>query len=267
VQQTAGERMTRTDLDSTRRFSDRVDDYVAYRPGYPDGVMATLRTDAALSPNDVIADVGSGTGISAEMFLRNGNTVYGVEPNPEMRGAAEVLLRRYPQFHSVDGTAEATTWPSRSVDFVVAGQAFHWFDVPRSRTEFARILKPDGWLVLFWNVRKTGATPFLREYETLLDTFGTDYAQVKQRDVDEATLVQLFGADGLRYCAHENEQVFDFAALKGRLLSSSYAPAEGHPRHQATMMELERIFRAHQQNGRVCFLYDTVMYFGPLARS
>ena len=257
--------MNGIDLDSKRRFSDRVDNYVAYRPGYPDGVMATLRTEADLSPDAVIADVGSGTGISAEMFLKNGNTVYGVEPNPEMREAAQVLLRRYRQFRSVGGAAEATTLPTGSVDYVVAGQAFHWFDVPRSRAEFARILRSGGWLVLLWNVRKTDTTPFLREYEHLLDTFGTDYADVKQRSVDDETLAQLFGAGGVRLRVHPNEQVFDFDGLKGRLLSSSYAPAEGHPQYADMIAELERIFRTYQENGSVRFLYDTVMYFGHLA--
>src|SRR5579885_3110804 len=130
--------------DPTRRFSDRVENYVRYRPHYPDGVLDVLRTETGLTPTAVVADVGSGTGISAKLFLRNGNLVLGVEPNREMREAAERLLSDYPHFTSVAGTAEATTLPDRSVDYAVAAQAFHWFDHDRARHEFARILHPGG---------------------------------------------------------------------------------------------------------------------------
>ena len=121
--------------DPTRRFSNRVDDYVRYRPHYPPGVLDRLREGIALTPRTVIADVGSGTGISTELFLQNGNTVFAIEPNPEMRAAAERLLGGRPNFHSVRGTAEATTLPDGSVDCVVAAQAFHWFDPEKTRVE------------------------------------------------------------------------------------------------------------------------------------
>ena len=148
--------------DSNTRFSDRVADYVRTRPGYPTAVLDILGTETGLNPATVVADVGAGTGLSAELFLRNGNTVFGVEPNREMREAAESLLAGYANFHSVAGSAESTTLPDASVDLIVAGQAFHWFDVPRARAEFRRILRPDGVVVLMWNTRRLDTTPFLR---------------------------------------------------------------------------------------------------------
>lgn len=114
--------------DSTQRFSTRVANYIKYRPLYPPAVLETLGQRCGLTDRSIIADVGSGTGILAEMFLRNGNTVYGVEPNREMREAGERLLVDYPNFHSIDGTAEATALEDGNVDFVTAGQAFHWFN-------------------------------------------------------------------------------------------------------------------------------------------
>lgn len=250
--------------DSTTRFSDRVENYVKYRPGYPEGVLPLLRERIGVRPSDVVADVGSGTGISAEIFLRAGHTVFGVEPNREMRAAAEALLTRFPTFHSVDGTAEATTLPDVSVDVVVAGQAFHWFDPPRARAEAARILRPGGWAVLLWNARRVSSTPFLRAYEALLLEFGTDYGEVRHDNVSAAILAAFFGG---RYEKHAlpNEQRFDLDGVRGRLLSSSYAPGPGHPLHEPMLRALERIYAEHAQADGVRFEYDTEIYLGHIA--
>jgi len=257
--------MDRTNIDPTQRFSSRVDHYARYRPGYPEEVLRILREEAFLTPISIIADVGSGTGISSELFLKYGNTVYGVEPNPEMRRTAESLLRNYPRFHSVPGTAEDTTLQTEGVDFVIAGQAFHWFQVERSRQEFARILRPKGWLVLLWNSRRL-STPFLQAYEALLQQYGTDYRQINHKNVDESVLRRVFAAGKYQYRGLYNEQVFDLEGLRGRLLSTSYVPAEGDPGYGAMLQKLEQIFDTYQENGQVRVEYDTEMYFGQVAK-
>src|SRR5688572_15000399 len=150
------------------RFSSRVENYIKFRPGYPKEVIDILKTDCGLTESSKVADIGSGTGILSELFLKNGNRVFGVEPNEPMRTAAERLLSAFPEFVSVDGSAEATRLEAGSMDFVAAGQAFHWFDRDAAKTEFKRILKPEGWVVLIWNERSIDSTPFLREYEKLL---------------------------------------------------------------------------------------------------
>ncbi len=248
--------------DPTRRFSDRVENYVRYRPGYPEEILQTLRAETGLSPASAVADLGSGTGISAELLLREGCTVYAVEPNAEMRTAAEARLGENPGFHSVAGTAEATTLPERSVALVTAGQAFHWFDIPRTRAECLRILQPGGWATLFWNVRRTGSTPFLRAYEELLLTYGTDYARVRHENVGPDVLGEFFGPGGYRTAVFFNVQSFDLEGLTGRLLSSSYTPGPGHPNHAPMLEELTRIFHTYQEEGRVRFEYDTEMFYG-----
>src|SRR5437879_9326158 len=164
---------------ATSRFSDRVENYVRYRPGYPPQALETLKAECGLSADYVIADIASGTGIWTRLLLENGNRVFGVEPNAEMRTAGERLLAGFSRFTSIKGTAESTTLPDRSVDLVTAAQAAHWFDRPRARREFLRILKPGGWLVLLWNERRTDSRPFLRDYEQLLLTYGTDYQEVR----------------------------------------------------------------------------------------
>ncbi|MFO1512348.1 MAG: class I SAM-dependent methyltransferase [Verrucomicrobiota bacterium] len=250
-------------LAPTQRFSNRVENYVRYRPGYPTEVLELLRTDCGLNSASVVADIGSGTGKFTELLLQSGCHVFGVEPNQEMREAGERLLKSHPRFTSVAATAEATTLPDRSADLIVAGQAFHWFDRERSREEFVRILKPRGWVALIWNDRRTGSTPFLAAYEALLREFATDYEQVNHRNIDEAMLRQFFHAEPkLRRFPYS--QQFDFVGLKGRLLSSSYAPEQGQPKHEAMLGELRRIFDAHQQGGRVAFDYDTLVYYGQL---
>ena len=250
--------------DSTRRFSSRVGSYAKYRPSYPPGVAELLATECGLRAGTVVADVGSGTGLLSELLLRRGWRVYGVEPNPEMRDAGERLLASYADFVSVDGTAEATTLPDRGVDCVTAGQAFHWFDRQRARAEFARILRPGGWVALVWNDRRVATTPFLAEYERLLRTHAVDYAQVNHKLVDDAAIGAFFAPGGFRTARFENYQEFDYTGLQGRLLSSSYTAEPGRPGYESMLAELREIFDAHQSAGRVRFDYDTIVYYGQL---
>jgi SAM-dependent methyltransferase len=210
----------------------------------------------------VVADIGSGTGILSEMFLRNGNLVYGVEPNAAMRQAGERVLRHYEKFNSVAGTAEASTLPESSVDFVVVGQAFHWFNREKCKVEFARILKSDGWIVLIWNERLTSITPFLQAYEDLLEQFATDYTQVNHTRIDDEVIAQFYAPSRCETCSFDNEQTFDFEGLQGRLLSSSYAPDAEHPHHKPMLTELRRLFEEYQQGGVVRFEYETNVHFG-----
>jgi len=250
-------------LDPTKRFSSRVENYVKYRPTYPPEIIPLLESDCGLTPASIIADVGSGTGLLTELFLKNGNQVYGIEPNPEMRAAGEKILAKYSKFTSVDAAAEATTLPDHSVDFIVAGQAFHWFDREKARLEFQRILKPTGHAIIIWNSRKKGATPFLDAYEQILQQFATDYSAVRHENVDEDALRTFLGPT-FTHRRLDNQQIFAFESLQGRLLSSSYAPAEGHPNHEPMLRELRRIFDRFEQNGTVPFDYDTDVYWGNL---
>jgi SAM-dependent methyltransferase len=249
--------------DPTGRFSDRVANYVAYRPGYPDALGDTLRREVGLSATSTVADVGSGTGISTDLLLRLGCQVYAVEPNAAMRQAAETRFSGETHFHSVAARAESTTLPDASMDAIIAGQAFHWFDRDQTRREFARVLRPSGLVALFWNTRRVDGTPFLQAYEQLLLEFGTDYAQVNHRRVDAASLAAFFGGPW-ESRVFAQEQVFDFDGIRGRLLSSSYVPGADHPRHAGMLAALRRIVDAYQEDGRVRLVYDTELFFGPL---
>jgi ubiquinone/menaquinone biosynthesis C-methylase UbiE len=245
------------------RFSDRVENYVRYRPGYPPGVLALLREECGLLPSHVIADIASGTGIFTKLLIDNGNPVFAVEPNAEMREVGLDQLGAYDRLVLVAGTAEETTLRSASVDFVTAAQAAHWFDLPRARAEFVRILKPHGWCVLLWNERRTASTPFLCDYEQLLLTYGTDYKEVRHERTT-ATIDQFFEPAKYKERVFSLCQQFDYEGAAGRLLSSSYAPLEGQANHAPMMEELQRVFRTHAKDGKIEFEYDTRVFYGQL---
>lgn len=249
-------------MDPTKRFSNRVEHYIKHRPGYPSEVIDLLQNDLDLTSSSVIADIGSGTGISTELFLRNGNVVYAVEPNPEMREAAEGRLQSYPTFHSINGSAEDTTLDSKSVDFIVAGQSFHWFDRKQCRAEFSRILQPGGWLVLIWNERRVKSA-FEIDYEELLKEYATDYLKVDHRNITGEILSEFFATNPYTEKVFDYYQELDFDGLKGRLLSSSYVPTEGAA-HDPMMQELQVIFRKHSRDGRILLGYDTRVFYGKL---
>jgi SAM-dependent methyltransferase len=277
-----------TFTDAKQRFSDRVADYARYRPGYPAALIEQLSADCGLRPAHSVADVGSGTGILTGLFLKNGNQVFAIEPNEEMRVAGEEFLSAYKNFSSVRGSAEATTLPSASVDFVTVAQAFHWFEPLATRREFLRILKPHGWVVVIWNDRRISETAFGRAYEDLLVRHGTDYTRVKEAYPEEKDMEAFFGVSveaggsrgekhrskdrplpmqevsGVRRLELPNFQEFDFEALAGRVRSSSYAPKEGHANYVPMMVGLRELFDASQKAGRLRMEYTTQIYFGRL---
>ncbi len=246
--------------DSVERFSYRVENYVKYRPSYPAEVLDVLRDEMGLTSESVIADVGSGTGISSKLFLDNGNIVYGVEPNANMREAASKILADYPNFYSIDGTSTKTTLFSASVDIVIAAQAFHWFEPEPTRAEFARILKPRGWVALMWNERQLNTTPFLIEYEKLLLKYASDYTNVRHDNINETTLAAFFEGD-FHTATFGNKQVLDFDGIKGRVSSSSYMPAESDSRYPAMVEELKTLFDKHAENDRITVFYDTNVFY------
>ena len=247
--------------DPKERFSSRVDAYVAARPKYPPEIVPHLRDAIGLTRDWHIVDLGSGTGISCEPFLQNGNPVTGVEPNAAMRAAAEQSLRAFASFTSVNGAAEATTLSDACCDLVVAAQAFHWFDIPQARRETLRILRPAGYALLMWNDRKIGGTPFLHAYEELLIAFGTDYLNIRHNNITDAELRAFFGSSW-RTATFPNHQHLDWPVLRSRLLSSSYTPPPGDPRHEPMLARLREIFHDHHDaHGCVTIEYQTELFY------
>ena len=250
-------------METVERFSNRVENYVKYRPTYPPEVLQLFKNEMNLRNDSVVADIGAGTGISTKIFLENGNPVFAVEPNAAMREAAAEFLKNFPKLTIVNGTSEATTLENDSVDFIVAAQAFHWFKQAEARTEFARILKDKGYVALIWNERQLDTTEFLKDYENLLIEYGTDYEQIRHDNITKETLRKFFQTD-FKEAFFQNIQTVDFDGLKGRMLSASYVPAPENPRFPAMLKNLETLFAEHAENGRIDILYDTKIFYGQI---
>ena len=246
-------------MDSKDRFSDRVENYRKYRPSYPAKVIDILRTRLGLSSEHTVADVGAGTGISSKLFLDNGNTVFGIEPNEAMLDAAIKDLEDYDSFFPIHSSAERMELTDNRVDFIVVGQALHWFDIEKSRAEFARILKPDGHIVILYNSWKN-ASPFNQGYESMLFEFGLDYKSVNHKEKEKTILYELFQKD-FDIIKIDNVQIFDFEGIKGRLLSSSYVPRKGHKNYEPMLIKLKEVFEKHEVEGKIRFEYDTEIIF------
>jgi len=252
-------------FDPTTRFSSRVDAYRRFRPGYPAALFDHLERQCGLDEQTVIADIGAGTGILTRGWLERGYRVFAVEPNAPMRAAAEDLLGGYERFFSRAGRAERTSLDASSIDLVTAAQAFHWFDRTATRREFRRILRADGWVAVIWNDRRKTSSAFLEAYERLLLEHGTDYVRVDHTRIEAPELAAFFGPTGYREARFDNRQTLDFPALRGRLESSSYAPTAGSDGYLSMIDDLRRIFAAHNSDGAVTLVYDTIVYYGHLS--
>ena len=252
--------------DSRERFGDRVEVYRRHRPGWPAMLAGLLREQGVLRELSVVADIGSGTGLSCRPFLLVGHEVRAVEPNAGMRHAAESLLGSRPSFRSLPGSAEATGLADHSVDLVVAGQAFHWFDLEASRKEFQRILKPPAPVLLMWNLRDTTSTPFDRDYELFLEHWGIDYGAVREHHPTDDVLRDFMGRQRILRYRLPNPQALNREGLKGRLASASYLPGPGHPQHASMQDAAGQLFDAHQQSGLVTLSQHCELFRGFLSR-
>ena len=248
---------------SARRFANRAANYVKYRPHYPKTVISWIKETIGLAQTALIADIGCGTGISSELFLEFGCKVVGIEPSDEMREAANEVYRRFIEtghYQTVKGTAENLPFEAHSVDVVLAGQSFHWFDAPKFHKEVKRVLKPEGWLIMMWNSRQRSGTPLLDAYEDLLLTHGTDYQAVHHMKNGDEEVRLVFSSYQRK--EFDNFKKESLAEAKGRMFSSSYTPAPADPASKRMLAYLKEIFAQTNEAGYVDFRYLTEVYIG-----
>lgn len=248
----------------TERFTATVENYLKYRPAYPVDIVQLLINECHLTKESIIADIGSGTGFLAKLFLERGNLVYGIEPNEAMRKAGERYLQDYPHFVSKAGTAEAIPLPDASVDFITVGTAFHWFDPIKTKQEFCRILKPSGWVMLVWNVWQGGKTPLMKEYEQLILRYSTDYQHSAAEKFNDSATGEFFSPHVMQVKSFDYVQRFDWEGFQGRLLSSSYSLRSDSAEYEAMIAGLRAIYERYQHNGTIEFVYQTKVYYGQL---
>jgi SAM-dependent methyltransferase len=251
-------------IEPLTRFSNRAESYAHHRPSYPQALYDHLRLAAALAPGALVADIGSGTGLLSKLFLENGHPVIGVEPNGPMRAAGEVFLAAFPDFKSLDGAAEELPLDDNSVDLLVAGQAFHWFQPTDFRREAQRVLRPGAHAALIWN-RRDESDPFVRTYEQLLNDLAVDYykADPKHR-LRQESILEFFQPRTPHYTTFPNPLPYDWGGLQGLASSQSYVPLPDHPNYVPFFTRLEELFEQFNQNGAVTLALLTHLYHGPL---
>jgi len=243
----------------TERFSDRVSNYLAYRPSYPAELIDTLAHKCSLHSGSVIADVGSGTGKLSELLLEQECSVIGVEPNTEMREAAVKLLNTYQNFKSVDGECTDTRLEDHSVDLITVAQAFHWFEPIPTKKEFERILKPDGYVALIWNKRNMDL-PFHKDYDHMLHRYCPEYAKVNHHNITDGDISAFANANPVQNFNCSYTQKFDLAGFIGRMCSSSYTPKAGSDKYAALVNAAQALFEEHESGGVVEFAYQTNLF-------
>jgi len=253
-------------MKSTERFSSRVDAYQKYRPGYPQALLTEIQKQTGLESTAVVADIGSGTGIFTRQLLQAGYEVYAVEPNREMRAAAKAGLSTEPRFKSIDASAENTLLATASIDLITAAQAFHWFNTEPAKQEFRRILRADGKLALIWNKRKI-SQPFQQTYDAILRELAPEYGKVNHMNLTATDIERFFATGSMQRFVFDNNQRLDFAALMGRLKSSSYCPEEKSPQFIPLATELLSLFDQHAIDGAIDLEYDTELYLGRIANA
>lgn len=250
--------------DGSALFGPLAEDYARYRPGYPAAVLDELARACGLTSDWSVADVGSGTGNLARLFLAAGHKVYGIEPNREMRQAGERLLAGYPSFHSLDGCAEAIPLDGQSVELVAIGQALHWFEVDPAKAEFQRVLRPGGWVAVTWNDRLSDTTAFTREYGQITRALAREHASPCNALPLSAGLERLFGACAPHSASFAHTQSFDLDGFLGRARSSGYVPQPGSPNHDEAAALMTDLFTRHQRAGTVDFHYIARLFVAQL---
>lgn len=247
---------------TTERFSDKVQDYIQYRPSYPVKMIEYVCNELNLNNTSYVADIGSGTGILTKLLVDKCKMIFGVEPNTNMREASVRQLSKYDNFIPVNGTSENTTLNDNSIDFITVAQAFHWFNIEATMLEFQRIIRKNGLMILIWNNRINN-TDFLKVYEQLLRQYATDYNEVNHKNISEDTIKKLYKIN-YNKLTYENYQEFDFSGVIGRLSSCSYTPKKNTKEYRIIYDELESAFNHYSVDNKIKFNYETEMYIGEI---
>ena len=242
-------------MNNKTRFSSRVENYVKYRPNYPKDALSFL-FENGINKDNVVADIGSGTGIFSNQLITNVKKLYCVEPNDPMREYAESLLNKYDNFYSIKAPAEATTLEDNSIDAIVVAQAFHWFDIEKCQIEFNRILKDENsHIFLIWNNRLSN-TDFLLKYDEVLCNLSKDYNIVNHQNLGDREFDYFFDKKWAKY-EFDNVQIFNKEQFVGRVASSSYNPEKGDDIYEKFYENINRIFDEENEEGFVKFNYKT----------
>lgn len=160
-------------------FEQVVDDYDAGRPGYPEALYAALPPLAGLR----VLELGAGTGLGTDGLVRAGADVVATDLGPRMLAR---LHRRHPGVPVAVARAEALPLAGGSVDAVCGAQVWHWVDVPVAAAEVRRVLRPGGWLAVWWNDAADAGEPWFEAQQQRLEASSPGYRRTyRDRAYDE----------------------------------------------------------------------------------
>ena len=248
-------------MDTTQRFSTRADNYARYRWDYVEAAIEAVCTIVQLKPEASVADIGSGTGILTRHFVERARRVYAVEPNAAMRRWAIQALTGYPSFVAIEGRAEAIPLPNHDVELITVGQAIHWFLAPAARSEFVRILKPDGWLAVFGN---HSTDPAYNQWmgELRSERYGWDTSDANKSPGQQAST--YFDTEDFLKLEFPGLVRLSWESFFGALCSHSHAPEESQPLFLDFQAKALEIFDRLSRSGMLTVAYATEVSLGKL---
>jgi SAM-dependent methyltransferase len=230
--------------------------YERYRLPYASQAVADLLD--YIGPVQVIADIGTGTGQLARLFADRCTRLYAVEPEPAMRQVASTALAEWTTVEVRAGCGEHTTLDDRSVDLIVIGNAFHRFK-PEACTELRRILKPSGWIAIFW---------YSLTNKPLADMRAEKLATLKHAVSRMAELWletparELFGEADIHTWTYRQSRTDDWTTFFGSSCTWLEAPEPGDPEFGPFEAINREVFEAFAENGAVQVDYETYLAFG-----
>ena len=255
-------------VNNTKKFDNMGKLYACHRPAYPQDFIDYLCSEIGLCASSIVADIGSGTGILTKQLLESGAKVYAVEPNDDMRLISEQGLKDYGNFYPVKGTAENTSIYDKSVDFITAAQAFHWFDAQKFKTECNRILKPSGKVILVWNSRDE-ESPAVQKSDMINKKYCPNFKGFSggMRGTEDDTNFSGFFTEGYEKKVFSNNIIYDKNGFVGRNLSGSYALKEDDENYLHYVSELDAVFDKYSINGQFVMSNYTQSYVGSVVLS
>ena len=252
-------------MDSLNRFTTKAVRYDRYRWGYAPESIHHLLDITSLGRQSYVADIGSGTGILTKELVDKVDTIYAVEPNQVMRQIAECHLGQYPAFISVDGKAEATTLPDQSVDLIVVATALHWFEPEPTLQEFRRILKPDGWLAVFFH-SKINQDLYQALQTISCEENGWDLTSGRKPIRGDSHTDYYFGEHQMEKVTFPQIRHENWEAFSGGILSDSHAPEDKNPKFPRFMADLRAVFDQFNTNGMIQIMGGTELMIGKISK-